>query len=98
MPRHEDHRFAVDPQLGRQFRHRWRRAADDLYRALKRVNHGVAGDPNALGRNALAQQGPSGTFRRSKMPGRDLAHRSSVHFLRPGRLHVAGPQTGLHVC
>jgi len=64
---------------------------------LQCVDHGVAGDHDALRRHALAVQVVGRIRRRRVVPGRELAGQAAVHLLGERVVGAAGAQPGLHV-
>ncbi len=61
------------------------------------VNHGVPGDKNLLGGNAIMQQVLPGSFGRRKMEVRQLTGQTAVNLLGIGSIFIAGAQARFHM-
>ena len=69
----------------------------DRERVQQRVDHRVAGDVDARGVDAFAQQVVARLGGRREVQVGNHGGEPAVHFLRPGRVDVAGAQSGFDV-
>ena len=90
-------RAAAEHERLRQARHLRRVPPDDVEGEEERVDHGVAGDDDAVVRDPFAQEVGAVAFGRREVQPRDASGEDAVGFLRPRRLEVAGAQAGLDV-